>query len=99
MPKFNLRNLKVGVVGLGYVGLPLAVEFGKHFETVGFDIKPARIDELRDGRDSTLEVDAARSWPRPRQAAASRRSSRTCKAATSSSSRCPRRSTSTSVPT
>src|SRR5512135_2439741 len=59
MPKFNLRNLKVAVVGLGYVGLPLAVEFGKRFNTVGFDIKPARVDELRKGRDSTLEVDAA----------------------------------------
>jgi UDP-N-acetyl-D-galactosamine dehydrogenase len=58
MPKFNLRNLKVAVVGLGYVGLPLAVEFGKRFNTVGFDIKPDRVDELRKGRDSTLEVDA-----------------------------------------
>lgn len=52
----SLRNLKVGVVGLGYVGLPLAVEFGKHFETVGFDINEARVRELRAGRDSTLEV-------------------------------------------
>ena len=59
MPKFNLRNLKVAVVGLGYVGLPLAVEFGKRFNTVGFDIKPDRVDELRKGRDSTLEVDSA----------------------------------------
>ncbi|RPI15820.1 MAG: Vi polysaccharide biosynthesis UDP-N-acetylglucosamine C-6 dehydrogenase TviB [Lysobacterales bacterium] len=59
MPKFNLRNLKVGVVGLGYVGLPLAVEFGKRFSTVGFDIKEARIEELRAGRDSTLETDAS----------------------------------------
>ncbi len=59
MPKFNLRNLNVAVVGLGYVGLPLAVEFGKHFNTVGFDIKPDRVDELRKGRDSTLEVDSA----------------------------------------
>jgi UDP-N-acetyl-D-galactosamine dehydrogenase len=58
MPKFNLRNLKVAVVGLGYVGLPLAVEFGKRFNTIGFDIKPDRVDELRKGRDSTLEVDA-----------------------------------------
>jgi UDP-N-acetyl-D-galactosamine dehydrogenase len=58
MPKFNLRNLKVGVVGLGYVGLPLAVEFGKRFQTVGFDIKPDRVDELRKGHDSTLEVDS-----------------------------------------
>jgi UDP-N-acetyl-D-galactosamine dehydrogenase len=58
MAKFNLRNLKVGIVGLGYVGLPLAVEFGKRFQTVGFDIKPDRVDELRRGLDSTLEVDS-----------------------------------------
>jgi UDP-N-acetyl-D-galactosamine dehydrogenase len=59
MPRFNLRNLKVGVVGLGYVGLPLAVEFGKRFSTVGFDIKVDRVDELRKGHDSTLETDEA----------------------------------------
>jgi UDP-N-acetyl-D-galactosamine dehydrogenase len=58
MPKFNLRNLKVGIVGLGYVGLPLAVEFGKRFQTVGFDIKAERVDELRRGIDSTLEVES-----------------------------------------
>jgi UDP-N-acetyl-D-galactosamine dehydrogenase len=57
MPKFNLRNLKVGVVGLGYVGLPLAVEFGKRFQTIGFDIKPERVAELKGGEDSTLEVE------------------------------------------
>ena len=59
MPKFNLRNLRIGVVGLGYVGLPLAVEFGKRFNTVGFDIKTDRVDELKRGHDSTLETDAA----------------------------------------
>jgi UDP-N-acetyl-D-glucosamine/UDP-N-acetyl-D-galactosamine dehydrogenase len=59
MPKLNLRNLRIGVVGLGYVGLPLAVEFGKRFNTVGFDIKAARVDELRRGHDSTLETDEA----------------------------------------
>ncbi|HEY7639705.1 MAG TPA: Vi polysaccharide biosynthesis UDP-N-acetylglucosamine C-6 dehydrogenase TviB [Steroidobacteraceae bacterium] len=59
MPEFSLRNCKVGVVGLGYVGLPLAVEFGKHFRTVGFDIKAARVAELKKGRDSTLEVEPA----------------------------------------
>ena len=59
MSKFNLRNLRIGVVGLGYVGLPLAVEFGKRFNTVGFDIKADRIDELKRGHDSTLETDAA----------------------------------------
>jgi UDP-N-acetyl-D-glucosamine/UDP-N-acetyl-D-galactosamine dehydrogenase len=56
---FNLRSCRIGVVGLGYVGLPLAVEFGKRFDTVGFDIKAARIDELKRGRDSTLEVSSA----------------------------------------
>ena len=59
MPQFNLRNLKIGVIGLGYVGLPLAVEFGKRFTTVGFDIKTARVEELNKGHDSTLEVDGA----------------------------------------
>ncbi len=58
MAKLNLRNLKIGVVGLGYVGLPLAVEFGKHFSTVGFDIKADRVAELNKGIDSTLECDA-----------------------------------------
>lgn len=56
MTNLSLRKCRIGVVGLGYVGLPLAVEFGKHFETVGFDVKARRIDELRSGRDSTLEV-------------------------------------------
>ncbi|MFO1402809.1 MAG: Vi polysaccharide biosynthesis UDP-N-acetylglucosamine C-6 dehydrogenase TviB [Steroidobacteraceae bacterium] len=53
---FTLRKCRVGVVGLGYVGLPLAVEFGKHFDTVGFDIRDQRIKELRAGRDGTLET-------------------------------------------
>ena len=52
----NLIDSKLAIIGLGYVGLPLAVEFGKHFPTVGFDIRAARIDELRCGEDSTLEV-------------------------------------------
>ena len=55
----SLRNCRIGVVGLGYVGLPLAVEFGKRFRTVGFDLKEARIKELEAGRDSTLEVSRA----------------------------------------
>ena len=59
MPKPSLRNLKIGIVGLGYVGLPLAVEFGKQFDTVGFDIDADRVDELQRGVDSTREVDAA----------------------------------------
>lgn len=47
---------KIGVIGLGYVGLPLAVEFGKKYTTIGFDISQARIDELKRGHDRTLEV-------------------------------------------
>ncbi|MDR6444976.1 Vi polysaccharide biosynthesis UDP-N-acetylglucosamine C-6 dehydrogenase TviB [Paraburkholderia sp. 22099] len=50
------NGLKVAVVGLGYVGLPLAVEFSKHRAVVGFDISGARISALREGRDATLEV-------------------------------------------
>lgn len=48
---------KIAIIGLGYVGLPLAVEFGKKFKTIGFDINSNRIDELRLGIDKTLEVD------------------------------------------
>lgn len=47
---------KIGVIGLGYVGLPLAVEFGVKFKTIGFDINEKRVKELQDGFDSTLEV-------------------------------------------
>jgi len=53
---FDLSTTRIGVVGLGYVGLPLAVEFGKHFPTLGLDINAARIRELQAGTDSTLEV-------------------------------------------
>lgn len=54
----SLDNIKVAVIGLGYVGLPLAVEFGRIYDVVGFDINEARIDELRRGEDTTLETDA-----------------------------------------
>ncbi|CAK0778065.1 Vi polysaccharide biosynthesis protein VipA/TviB [Gammaproteobacteria bacterium] len=53
---FNVEQTRIGVIGLGYVGLPLAVEFGKFFETVGFDIHSARVAELSSGQDHTLEV-------------------------------------------
>ncbi|HEY4367221.1 MAG TPA: Vi polysaccharide biosynthesis UDP-N-acetylglucosamine C-6 dehydrogenase TviB [Steroidobacteraceae bacterium] len=59
MSQFSLQNCKLGVIGLGYVGLPLALEFGKHFRTVGFDIKASRVAELKAGKDSTLEADRA----------------------------------------
>ncbi|WP_457934132.1 Vi polysaccharide biosynthesis UDP-N-acetylglucosamine C-6 dehydrogenase TviB [Pseudoalteromonas sp. SCSIO 43210] len=52
----NLKDIKFGIIGLGYVGLPLAVEFGKKFPVLGFDINQARIDQLQSGHDSTLEV-------------------------------------------
>ena len=55
MPRFDINKLKIGVVGLGYVGLPLAVEFGRKYPTVGFDINAARVAELEGGSDSTLE--------------------------------------------
>jgi UDP-N-acetyl-D-galactosamine dehydrogenase len=53
---FDLDKVRIGVIGLGYVGLPLAVEFGKKYPTVGFDINQARVDELLSGQDSSLEV-------------------------------------------
>jgi UDP-N-acetyl-D-glucosamine/UDP-N-acetyl-D-galactosamine dehydrogenase len=52
----QMDNVKIAIIGLGYVGLPLAVEFGRRYDTVGFDINATRIDELRSGSDSTLEV-------------------------------------------
>ena len=55
---FDINNLRIGVVGLGYVGLPLAVEFGKKYPTIGFDVNPARVAELESGVDSTLEASA-----------------------------------------
>ncbi|MCC5879130.1 MAG: Vi polysaccharide biosynthesis UDP-N-acetylglucosamine C-6 dehydrogenase TviB [Idiomarina sp.] len=55
----SLQNVKIALIGLGYVGLPLAVEFGKSFETIGFDISEKRIKELLNGHDLTLEVSQA----------------------------------------
>ncbi|WP_180136478.1 Vi polysaccharide biosynthesis UDP-N-acetylglucosamine C-6 dehydrogenase TviB [Acinetobacter sp. YH12066] len=52
----QLSELKIAIIGLGYVGLPLAVEFGKKVPVVGFDIHQKRIDELQGGQDHTLEV-------------------------------------------
>ncbi len=54
--KIQSRQLKLAVIGLGYVGLPLAVEFGKIFDTIGFDVKKSRLDMLRAGNDNTLEI-------------------------------------------
>jgi UDP-N-acetyl-D-galactosamine dehydrogenase len=55
----HVSDPRIAILGLGYVGLPLAVEFGKHFDTLGFDIDATRIDELRAGRDRTGELEAA----------------------------------------
>ena len=52
----SIADLKIAVIGLGYVGLPLAVEFGKKVPVIGFDIYQKRIDELKSGQDHTLEV-------------------------------------------
>ena len=52
---FDINKIRIGIVGLGYVGLPLAVEFGKKYPTVGFDIKAERVAGLSKGVDSTLE--------------------------------------------
>jgi UDP-N-acetyl-D-glucosamine/UDP-N-acetyl-D-galactosamine dehydrogenase len=52
----ELAQARIGIVGLGYVGLPLAVEFGRRYDTLGFDIDPQRIAELREGRDHTREI-------------------------------------------
>lgn len=53
----NLSSVKIAMIGLGYVGLPLAVEFGKKYSTIGFDINEPRIKELKNGIDNTLEVE------------------------------------------
>jgi UDP-N-acetyl-D-galactosamine dehydrogenase len=54
-----LSGVRIGIIGLGYVGLPLAVEFGKQFPVVGFDIKTKRIEALRQGIDDTLETETS----------------------------------------
>lgn len=54
----NFENTRIAVIGLGYVGLPLAVEFGKKYKTIGFDLKEARVSELKTGYDSTGEVES-----------------------------------------
>ena len=55
---FDLKRTKIGIIGLGYVGLPLAVEFGKKYPTVGLDINKQRVEELKSGKDATCEVTA-----------------------------------------
>ena len=52
----SLNNIKLSIIGLGYVGMPLAIEFSKKFETIGYDINQDRIKELQSGFDSTYEL-------------------------------------------
>ena len=56
-PAFSLGNTKIAVLGLGYVGLPLAVEFAKKYPTIGYDISSSRVQQLLEGVDNTLEVE------------------------------------------
>ena len=55
---FDLENAKIGIIGLGYVGLPLAVEFSKKYPVIGFDIDAFRISSLKEGIDNTSEIDS-----------------------------------------
>ena len=54
----SIDSARIAVVGLGYVGLPLAAAFGRHFDTLGFDINAGRVEELQQGRDRTGETDS-----------------------------------------
>ena len=56
LKKIESGKIKIAVIGLGYVGLPLAVEFGKKFDVVGFDVKTSRLESLRKFEDLTLET-------------------------------------------
>ena len=56
MSKLNFETTKIGIIGLGYVGLPLAIEFGAKWETIGFDIDSSRIQELKNSFDRTAEI-------------------------------------------
>ena len=53
-----MDDFKIAIIGLGYVGLPLSIEFGKVFDTIGFDTKKSRVAELKRGHDSAYEVTA-----------------------------------------
>ena len=57
--RLSQKKTKLSVIGLGYVGLPLALEFGKHFSVVGYDINPTRISEMKQGRDPSKELDSS----------------------------------------
>ena len=53
----KLSDRSIAVIGLGYVGLPLAIEFGKKYRVIGFDVNKARVEEMERGEDHTLEAD------------------------------------------
>ena len=53
----DISNVKIAIIGLGYVGLPLAIEYGKLYKVLGFDINTLRVKELTNGYDHTLEAD------------------------------------------
>ena len=55
--QYSFEHAKLAIIGLGYVGLPLAIEFGKKFKTTGYDIKRKRIKDLNNSYDETLEVE------------------------------------------
>ncbi|MBU6274789.1 MAG: nucleotide sugar dehydrogenase, partial [Bacteroidetes bacterium] len=55
--QFQPEQVRIGIIGLGYVGLPLAVAFAEKYRVIGLDINASRVEELRKGTDSTLEVD------------------------------------------
>lgn len=57
MEQFDLKAAKIAVIGLGYVGLPLSIEFAKKYKVLGFDINTDRINDLLEGIDSTGEAD------------------------------------------
>jgi len=59
LPRIESRDVEIAVIGLGYVGLPLAVEFGKSYNVIGFDVSRSRLEELQRGEDRTLEVASA----------------------------------------
>ena len=93
------HRMKIAVIGLGYVGLPLAVEFGKNGPTVGFDLSERKIAAYRDGVDPTGEVLPARRCRRATQPDVPQPIRPRCATATSSSSPCRPRWTTPTSPT
>ena len=87
----TLAEARIGIIGLGYVGLPLAVYLSRHFPAVGFDIDTERVETLVRGVDRTLEV-TDEEFAAAKGLSAFQPTSRTCGFAISLSSRCQRRS-------